>query len=86
MNPGFKPGLNSLKAKTKQANIRAFIGVSKVFRNERGTPEITTYVAFKSFRSQVPEAVKHWIIRGFTPMSKGQTHNEQTGPNKECFT
>ena len=51
MNLGFKPGLNSLKAKTKQANIRAFIAVSKVFRNEREIPEITTYVAFKSLRS-----------------------------------
>ena len=51
VNLGFKPRLNSLKAKTKQANIKAFKAGSKVFRNDKATPEITTYVAFKSFIS-----------------------------------
>ena len=51
VNLGFKPRLNSLKAKTKQANIKVFKAGSKVFRNDKATPEITTYVAFKSFIS-----------------------------------
>ena len=51
MNLGFKLGLNSLKTKTKQANIKVFKAVSKVFSNDKATPEITTYVALKSFKS-----------------------------------
>ena len=57
----------------------------KLFKNTGETLEITTYVAFTSFISQIPKAIKHMIIRDFTPITKGQTHDEQTCPNKECF-
>lgn len=80
MKLGFQLGIPAWR-KTERSNIIAL----KLFRNTGATLEITTYVAFTSFISQVLKAVKHWIVRDFTPITKGQTHDEQTCPNKECF-